>query len=582
MAYAVRRPVENVYLVRERDRRRSRELFGLALAAVPPVVVLFVAIWANVKTVELGYQLARLRQAAGGARRDEAQARDGPRPGGGALAGRGRLPADARPRAPDARPGRAREGRGARAPAPPPCAAARRAPGGALSAPRRPDPSRRAYVLLGLVGLWILVLFVRLVDLQVVRQRRVRAPREEAAGAHRRARAAPRDDRGRGRQAPRGERAGGFRLRDPVGRRRPGRRGRAPRAAPEGAREGPRRGSSRSRQGLRLARAAGPERRRGPRPRALRREAAPGDLARARVDAALPRGAARGGRPRLRRDGQPGARRASSTATTREVRGQPATRDAPARTRRSARTPCARARAARRPREGIEGASLRLTLRAAIQHAAERELASASRRRSTRRAPPRSSSTRRRAPILALASWPPFDPNRFGEADADARKCRPLADAYEPGSTFKIVAARRRARRRHDRPRRPDRLRRRDAHDRLARRSTSTAARRWSALTIGDILAHSSNIGIAHVALGLGRGPFYKAMRELRLRREDGRRARGRDGRPPRRTPRSGARSRSRRWRSARRSASRSSRWRARTPRSRTAASCRRSTSSRA
>ncbi len=63
MAYAVRRPVENVYLVRERDRRRSRELFALALAAVPPVVVLFVAIWANVKTVELGYQLARLAKS---------------------------------------------------------------------------------------------------------------------------------------------------------------------------------------------------------------------------------------------------------------------------------------------------------------------------------------------------------------------------------------------------------------------------------------------------------------------------------------------------------------------------------------
>lgn len=60
MAYAVRRPVENVYLVRERDRRRSRELFALVLAAVPPVVVLFVAIWANVKTVELGYTLAKL------------------------------------------------------------------------------------------------------------------------------------------------------------------------------------------------------------------------------------------------------------------------------------------------------------------------------------------------------------------------------------------------------------------------------------------------------------------------------------------------------------------------------------------
>ena len=58
MAYAVRRPVENVYLVRERDRHRSRELFGFVLAAVPPVLVLFVAIWANVKTVELGYRIA--------------------------------------------------------------------------------------------------------------------------------------------------------------------------------------------------------------------------------------------------------------------------------------------------------------------------------------------------------------------------------------------------------------------------------------------------------------------------------------------------------------------------------------------
>ena len=60
MAYAVRRPVENVYLVRERDRRRTRELVALALAAVPPATVLFLAIWANLETVGLGYQLAKL------------------------------------------------------------------------------------------------------------------------------------------------------------------------------------------------------------------------------------------------------------------------------------------------------------------------------------------------------------------------------------------------------------------------------------------------------------------------------------------------------------------------------------------
>ncbi len=215
MAYAVRRPVENVYLVRERDRRRSRELFGLALAAVPPVVVLFVAIWANVKTVELGYQLATVakrREALLETKRklemDRAQA--------AALSRvERRLPEDARPRAPDARPGRAREGRGARSGASA-CAAARRAPGGALSAPAVPIPRAGRYVLL---GSWA-------VDPRALRAprgpagrppRRVHAPREAPAGAHRGAGAAPRDDRGRGRQAARRERA----RRTPSSRPRP-------------------------------------------------------------------------------------------------------------------------------------------------------------------------------------------------------------------------------------------------------------------------------------------------------------------------------------------------------------------------
>lgn len=58
--YAVRRPVENVYLVRERDRRRTRELLAFVVAAVPPAVVLFAAVWANLETVRLGYQIERL------------------------------------------------------------------------------------------------------------------------------------------------------------------------------------------------------------------------------------------------------------------------------------------------------------------------------------------------------------------------------------------------------------------------------------------------------------------------------------------------------------------------------------------
>ncbi len=58
--YAVRRPVENVYLVRERDRRRTRELLALTMAALPPLAVLFAAIWANLETYQVGYQLGRL------------------------------------------------------------------------------------------------------------------------------------------------------------------------------------------------------------------------------------------------------------------------------------------------------------------------------------------------------------------------------------------------------------------------------------------------------------------------------------------------------------------------------------------
>jgi cell division protein FtsL len=59
-SYAVRRPVANVYLVRERDRKRTKELLALALAALPLMAVLFAAIWANLETVRLGYQLERL------------------------------------------------------------------------------------------------------------------------------------------------------------------------------------------------------------------------------------------------------------------------------------------------------------------------------------------------------------------------------------------------------------------------------------------------------------------------------------------------------------------------------------------
>jgi len=43
--------------------------------------------------------------------------------------------------------------------------------------------------------------------------------------------------------------------------------------------------------------------------------------------------------------------------------------------------------------------------------------------------------------ILAMANMPDYDPNSFSEAAADLMRNRAVVDAYEPGSTFKIVTA---------------------------------------------------------------------------------------------------------------------------------------------
>ncbi len=43
--------------------------------------------------------------------------------------------------------------------------------------------------------------------------------------------------------------------------------------------------------------------------------------------------------------------------------------------------------------------------------------------------------------ILAMASVPQYNPNRFGEADSASYRNRPIVDTYEPGSTIKSLTA---------------------------------------------------------------------------------------------------------------------------------------------
>ncbi|MEP7011550.1 MAG: penicillin-binding protein 2 [Acidobacteriota bacterium] len=90
------------------------------------------------------------------------------------------------------------------------------------------------------------------------------------------------------------------------------------------------------------------------------------------------------------------------------------------------------------------GRDLHLTLDATIQHIVERELAQTVDERGARKGmavflDPRTGG------ILALASYPSFDPNQYGETSKDLlrnrARNRAVTDSYEPGSTFKLVTA---------------------------------------------------------------------------------------------------------------------------------------------
>jgi cell division protein FtsI (penicillin-binding protein 3) len=91
-------------------------------------------------------------------------------------------------------------------------------------------------------------------------------------------------------------------------------------------------------------------------------------------------------------------------------------------------------------RAAVAGHDLYLTLDSALQQIAEEELASA-----VGRLRAKSGSVVLLDPdsgaVLAMASEPSFDPNEFRHASDEARKNRAIEDAFEPGSTFKMVTA---------------------------------------------------------------------------------------------------------------------------------------------
>jgi cell division protein FtsL len=60
--YLVRRVVVNAYLVRERDRRRLRELAGVVAAVLPVSLALVAIIWVQVEILRTGYRIHDLER----------------------------------------------------------------------------------------------------------------------------------------------------------------------------------------------------------------------------------------------------------------------------------------------------------------------------------------------------------------------------------------------------------------------------------------------------------------------------------------------------------------------------------------
>ena len=105
--------------------------------------------------------------------------------------------------------------------------------------------------------------------------------------------------------------------------------------------------------------------------------------------------------------------------------------------------------------------------------------------------------------ILAMASYPTFNPNDYSEAPEIARRNRAVQDLYEPGSTFKLVTA---SAALQEHVIKPD-----DIVDTLGgvikfpgRKPITDMGHNYGALTFTNVIVKSSNVGAIQVGLRVG------------------------------------------------------------------------------
>lgn len=112
--------------------------------------------------------------------------------------------------------------------------------------------------------------------------------------------------------------------------------------------------------------------------------------------------------------------------------------------------------------------------------------------------------------VLALASWPTYDPNQFGKYSQKEFRNRCVASAYEPGSTFKVFIVAAALEEGVIRP--DDRFFCENGnYDMGGEVISDTRAHGW--LSVEDIIAYSSNIGASKIGESMGKKKMYRNIK---------------------------------------------------------------------
>jgi len=163
----------------------------------------------------------------------------------------------------------------------------------------------------------------------------------------------------------------------------------------------------------------------------------------------------------------------------------------------------------RKEKAADAGSSVVLTLDERIQYIAEKELAAAIHETRAQAGTvvvqdPNSGE------LLAVANWPPFNPNAPAESSAESRMDRAIGALYEPGSTFKIITL---AAALEEGITRPDEVIDCQMGAIYLAGHRIRDHKPFGLLTVAQVVSQSSDVGAIKVGLRLGAPKLYDYIR---------------------------------------------------------------------